>query len=190
MSSTTRSPRPRRAARAEQPTHQLASMPARVTGAAIDMALLVVAAGLMSSLIGQRFDGVVQMRVGVDGSSTLVEPLTVPLWLPLVCLITLSALYTIPQMALWGRTVGGWCVGIRAVRLDDGRPLGWAMSSRRWLLLYGIAGMLSLLPIIGGLAWLLTLVVGLSPLWDTTRHLRGYADHWAGDAVVRAPWGR
>ena len=110
-----------------------------------------------------------------------------PLWLPLLIFTLLTAAYVVPLMALWGRTLGGWCVGIRCVRTDSGAAPGWGVSLRRWLLLYGIAGVLAFLPVVGGWAWLVTLVVGLSPAWDGSGRLRGYADRFAGDIVVRAP---
>ena len=47
--------------------------------------------------------------------------------------------------------------------------------------------MLAFAPIVGGWAWLVTLVIGLSPAWDRSGRLRGYADRFAGDLVVRAP---
>jgi len=77
-------------------------------------------------------------------------------------------------------------VGIRCVRADTGGRPGWALSCRRWLMLYGIAGALSFAPYVGPFAWLISLVVGLSPLWDSTHRLRGYADHVGRDVVVLA----
>lgn len=169
-------------------THSLAPMNLRVVGAAIDFGLLIVVAGLLSSWLSQRFGGVVQIRFDSAGGREAVEPFVLPGWTPALLMVTLSALYTIPLMAVWGRTIGGWCVGIRCVRIDSGRALGWSSSARRWVLLYGVAGSLALLPLLGALTWVVTLVIGLSPLWDSTRRLRGYADHWADDVVVRAPW--
>ena len=110
-----------------------------------------------------------------------------PAWFPLAVFFSVLALYTIPLMALWGRTLGGWGVGIRCVRADTGNRPGWRLSVRRWVVLYGVAGALSFVPVIGPVAWLVILLVGLSPLWDSTGRLRGYADQLAGDLVVRAP---
>jgi hypothetical protein len=89
-------------------------------------------------------------------------------------------------MTVWGRTLGGWAVGIRCVRADTGARPGWALSTRRWFALYGAAGLLGFVPVIGPFAWLVTLIVGLSPMWDSTRLLRGYADHLGDDVVVMA----
>lgn len=171
-----------------RPTHSLAPLSLRITGAAIDLVLQVVVAGLATAWLAGRLTGVVQVRVDEAGTQSVLAPMSLPVWTGLVLWILVSAVYTIPSMAIWGRTVGGWCVGIRAVRVETGRGLGWGPSTRRWLLLYGVAGLVSLLPVVGALGWLLILVIGLSPLWDRARLLRGYADHWAGDVVVRAPW--
>ena len=46
---------------------------------------------------------------------------------------------------------------------------------------------MSFIPVVGPFAWLMTLLVGLSPLWDSAGRLRGYADQFAGDLVVGAP---
>lgn len=197
MASTTR-PAPSRGARtstrssspAPRPPQSLAPLSLRVAGAAIDMLLLLVVAGLLTAWLAQRYTGIVQVRIDESGATSVVSPAALPAWTGVLVWIVLSALYTVPLMAIWGRTVGGWCVGIRALRVETSGPLGWTASARRWLLLYGVAGMASWLPVVGALAWLLILVVGLSPMWDSSRRLRGYADHWAGDVVVRAPWHR
>ncbi len=170
--------------------HTLAPMSLRMAGAAIDLALIVVVAGLVTAWLAQRVTGVVQVRVDDAGAMSVLASPSLPVWTGIAVWIVLSALYTVPLMAIWGRTIGGWCVGIRAVRIETGGPLGWSASARRWFLLYGIAGAASFLPVVGSLAWLLVLVIGLSPLWDSARRLRGYADHWCGDVVVRAPWHR
>ncbi len=189
MASTTRAPGAvSRRIDSPRPAQTLAPMSLRVAGAVIDLVLLLVVVGLATAWISQRVTGVVQVRVAESGATSVIAPAVVPTWTGLMLWIAVSAIYTVPLMAIWGRTVGGWCVGIRALRIANGRPLGWSSSARRWLLIYGIAGLASLLPRVGGVAWLLILVVGLSPLWDSTRRLRGYADHWAGDVVVRAPW--
>jgi hypothetical protein len=189
MASTVRAPR-RSVARPVKPAFTLAPMTRRVGGAAIDMALLIAAAGFASSLLSSLTQGVTRVRINAESGQRSVDAaLGLPLWLPVLLLVVFTALYTIPLMAVWGRTLGGWAVGIRCVRADTGARPGWALSTRRWFVLYGAAGLLGLAPVIGPFAWLATLVVGLSPLWDSTRLLRGYADHFADDVVVMARQG-
>lgn len=186
MASTVRAPR-RTDAQHARPAFTLAPMPRRVAGAAIDMALLVVAAGVMSSALEGLTAGVTRVRIDAESGQRVVDAsITLPTWLPLALLVGLSALYTVPLMAVWGRTLGGWAVGIRCVRADTGSRPGWPLSLRRWFALYGAAGLLAFVPVVGPLAWLATLVIGLSPLWDGTRLLRGYADYLGGDVVVMA----
>ena len=172
---------------ASVPRYVLAPLTHRLLGAAIDLVLLLVIAGVVSAAVLGATTGVTQVRIGADGQRSLVGAPGQPLWLPLLVFTVLTALYVVPLMAIWGTTVGGWCLRIRCVRADNGATPGWGVSVRRWLLLYGVAGALAFLPVVGGWAWLATLIVGLSPAWDRSHRLRGYADRFAGDIVVRAP---
>ena len=190
MSSPVRTPASGRSSRAAKPPQALAPMSRRVTGAAIDMALLVFLAGTSASLLERMTAGVTRVRIDDESGLRYVEAgLSLPLWLPLALLVMFTAVYTIVLMATFGRTLGGWAVGIRCVRTDTGGRPGWSLSVRRWFLLYGAAGLLAFAPVIGPFAWILTLVVGLSPLWDATQRLRGYADHLGHDIVVLTPRG-
>ena len=186
MTSTVRAPRGT-TRRETRTAFVLAPLHRRVAGAAIDMALLMVIAGLTTSWLEGLTSGVTRVRIdAATGARSVESSLSLPLWLPLGLLVVLTALYTVPLMAIWGRTLGGLLVGIHCVRADGGGVLGWPLSVRRWLALYGVAGALSLLPVIGPFAWLVTLIVGLSPLWDASHRLRGYADHLGDDVVVMA----
>lgn len=190
MSSPVRTPARRRTSRTAKPPVLLAPMSRRVTGAAIDMALLIFLAGTSASLLERLTAGVTRVRIDQESGQRAVEAgLSLPLWLPLALLVTFTAAYTIVLMAVFGRTLGGWAVGIRCVRADTGGRPGWSLSVRRWFLLYGAAGLLAFAPVIGPFAWVLTLIVGLSPLWDATQRLRGYADHLGHDIVVLTPRG-
>ena len=161
-------------------------MPRRVGGAAIDVLVLLVLAGGISSLLTTVTPGTAQVRIGADGARTVLAGTQQMTWLPMLVFVILTALYVVPLMAVFGRTLGGVLVGIKCVRSDTGAVPGWGVSIRRWLLLYGIAGVVGFAPYVGGFAWLITLVVGLSPLWDASGRLRGYADRFAGDIVVRS----
>ncbi|MEY2964636.1 MAG: hypothetical protein RLZZ228_449 [Actinomycetota bacterium] len=190
MSSPVRTPARRRTSRTAKPPVLLAPMSRRVTGAAIDMALLIFLAGTSASLLERLTAGVTRVRIDEESGQRAVEAgLSLPLWLPLALLVTFTAAYTIVLMAVFGRTLGGWAVGIRCVRADTGGRPRWSLSVRRWFLLYGAAGLLAFAPVIGPFAWVITLVVGLSPLWDATQRLRGYADHLGHDIVVLTPRG-
>lgn len=190
MPSTLRTPR-RVASRATSSTgFILASMPRRVLGAWIDLVLVLVVSGMFVAWLDSRTSGVTRIRIDATTGERLVDHAwTAPTWFPLAAFVVIMALYVVPSMALWGRTLGGWAVGIRCVRVDTGGAPGWTVSVRRWLVLYGAAAVVGFAPVVGPWAWLITLVVGLSPLWDATHRLRGYADHVAGDLVVRAAGG-
>lgn len=186
--SDSRRPEPRRSdARATKPSFTLAPMLRRVGGAAIDMALLIAVAGMASAVLESLTSGVTRVRLDAEtGERTVSASIALPTWTPLAILVVVTAIYTIALMATWGRTLGGWAVGIRCVRADSGTRPGWSLATRRWFVLYGAAGLLAFVPVIGPFAWLVTLVVGLSPLWDRSRLLRGYADYLGDDVVVMA----
>lgn len=165
-------------------------MPRRVVGAAIDLVLVLVVAGLVVAWLEAASAGVTRIRIDAATGERVVDASwSLPGWFAAAAFIVIMALYVVPSMALWGRTLGGWAVGIRCVRADTGGTPGWTVSFRRWLVLYGAAGILGFAPIIGPWAWLITVIVGLSPLWDASHRRRGYADHVAGDLVVRANGG-
>ena len=187
MSSTLRAPRGERA-RNKREAIPIASMPRRVAGAVIDLVLVLFVSGIVVAWLDSAIGGVTHVRIdAASGSSVIDSTWAAPAWFPLAVFFSVTALYTIPLMALWGRTLGGWILGIRCVRVDTGTRPGWTTSLRRWAALYGVAGALSFVPVVGPVAWLMTLLVGLSPLWDSAGRLRGYADLLAGDLVVGVP---
>ena len=183
-------------ARRPRPDRQVApaSFPARLGGAAIDALVLLVGSGLIVAWLTARDFRTTQVRLdALTGEQSVIAGGTTSPWVVAGIPLLLTAAYMILLIGLWGRTLGGWAVGIRCVPVDpaSGAPVPYArpgliVGARRWLLLYGVAGALSLLPVVGGLAWVLVLVVGLSPLWDRSGRLRGWQDRFAGDAVVRA----
>lgn len=183
-------------ARRPRPERQVAaaSFPSRLGGAAIDGLVLLVGSGLIVAWISARDFRTTQVRLdAATGEASVIAGATTSPWVLAGIPLVLTAAYMILLIGLWGRTLGGWAVGIRCLPIDPatGAPLPYArpgliVGARRWLLLYGVAGALSLLPVVGGFAWLLVLVVGLSPLWDRSGRLRGWQDRFAGDVVVRA----
>lgn len=186
VSSATRSaPRRRASASESAPRLVLAPLSLRVAGATLDLVLLLVVSGVISAALLHAAPGTTQVRIDASGTRSAVAITGQPTWIPLAVFAVVTALYVVPLMAIWGRTLGGWCFGIRCARSDTGGAPGWGVSLRRWLLLYGAASVVGFLPVVGGFAWLITLVVGLSPAWDRSGRLRGYADRFAGDIVVR-----
>lgn len=171
-------------------TPALAPMGRRVAGAAIDMVVLVLVSGILASALDRMTAGITRVRIDAASGERIVDAaLRLPLWLPIAILVALTGVYTVVLMAVFGRTLGGWAMGIRCVRVDEpgGRGgIGWSRATRRWFVLYGAAGLLAFFPFVGPFSWVLILVVGLSPLWDGTRCLRGYADHLGHDIVVMA----
>lgn len=93
-----------------------------------------------------------------------------------------SAAYTVTLIGGSGATLGGRMVGIKCVAAGDGALPGYTRSGRRWMALY--------LPgLVPGVGWLVTLLVGLSPLVDPTGRMQGLHDKWAGTYVVKTGGG-
>lgn len=95
--------------------------------------------------------------------TALRQLLTTIIWI-----IVIAVLYQIVLIALWGRTVGKLLVGIRVVRVNDGRSPGWVKSIIRYLVIN--------LPF---LAWL----VQMSPIFYDSR--QGWHDRAASTIVIR-----
>jgi len=177
----------RSSAAPQRPTSvRLASMPRRIAGAAIDAMLIMVVVGIIAPLF-RGSTGVVQIRIdAVTGEQVMLNPHAGLFDIAAALPFLVTAGYVIVLIALWGRTLGGWAVGIRCLNAETGGRPGWAVASKRWLVLFGLAGVLAVVPIIGTWAWILPIVIGLSPLWDPSGWLRGYHDRFAGDIVVRS----
>ena len=98
----------------------LAPLERRVAGAAIDLALLLLASGIVAAMLERATSGVTRVRIdAVSGQRTVDAATSLPTWLPLALLVAITAAYTITLMSLWGRTLGGWAVGIRCIRADS-----------------------------------------------------------------------
>lgn len=161
-----------------------ASVPRRLVGALVDGLLILAVVALVWSRVAPQ-GAPVQVRISAETGEriTLGAPLFNPDWLS-VLTFAVAAVYVIAFLALAGRTPGGWAVGIRCIRADTGGKPGWAMSTRRWLVLLGIPAAVGLLPIIGPWAWVITIAVLLSPLADRSGKVQGIHDRVAGDLVI------
>lgn len=131
--------------------------------------------------VGQRF-----LARLVDGLVTLVPQLlvfaTIDGYGRVVAAAVVEAVYEIPQLALWGRTVGKRALGLRVVT-TDGRelPPSWAQAFVRVALPDAL--FLSPSDSIAGVAPIWWLAIYLPVLFDPWR--RGVHDRAAGTRVVR-----
>lgn len=87
----------------------------------------------------------------------------------------LALLYEPTMIALKGQTLGKMAMGIMVARADDGGLPGWGKALGRWVL----PGLLTLIPLLGGL---LSLLVYISLLWDDRR--QGWHDKMATTVVI------
>ena len=92
-----------------------------------------------------------------------------------------SAAYVITMIGRRGATIGGRLMRIKCVTVAGGVP-GYTKASQRWALLY----LPNLIPVVG---FFITLVVGLSPLFDANRRMQGFQDKIAGTYVVKTDAG-
>jgi uncharacterized RDD family membrane protein YckC len=92
----------------------------------------------------------------------------------------LAYVYEIAMTTLWGRTVGKMIVGARIVRTADGRKPNLGNSFLRWL----APGLGALIPFLGSLGSLLVL---LSPTFDSSGRRQGWHDKMASTLVIEAP---
>lgn len=191
MASTTRSAPVRRGEPSRTPDPQRsslvvapASVPRRLAAGLIDSILILVLVGIAWSRWAPASTPV-QVRIDAEtGERVVSASLFSPDWLA-VLTVAVAAVYLIGFIALVGRTPGGWALGIRCIRSDTGGRPGWSVASRRWLVLLGIPTILGLVPVIGPWAWLLTIAVALSALFDRSGLVQGIHDRFAGDLVIR-----
>jgi uncharacterized RDD family membrane protein YckC len=80
-------------------------------------------------------------------------------------------------IALKGATLGKMAVGIRVVRVVDGQVPGWGPSFARWGMAIGI-GIVTC-----GLG---TLLVDISPFFDSSGNNQGWHDKVAKTVVIRS----
>ncbi|MCQ3813331.1 MAG: RDD family protein [Acidimicrobiia bacterium] len=109
--------------------------------------------------------------VSSSGSGGLVFILFVA-----ILIIIFGLAYEVTMIALKGQTLGKMAAGIKVVRADNGEIVGWSKSIARWI----VPAVLSLIPTIGPI---LSLIVYISFLWDSTR--QGWHDKLAGTLVIK-----
>lgn len=169
------------AAAAAASAYPLASWGRRFGGFVVDQLLLgVVLAPLVLWLLWPAFvdlwdampaDGSFPAQSVIADFQSEVTERTVSIT---VTTLVVSALYYVPQYALWARTVGHRVVGVRLRSREQDSPPTWGASVLRWLMFLGIAS-------VAGALWLV--VDGLWPLWDKP-YAQALHDKVAGTVVV------
>jgi putative multiple sugar transport system permease protein len=93
----------------------------------------------------------------------------------IVALVTLAGLlvYQILLLGNSGYTIGKQTMGLRALSVSTGMPVGWQNALKRMLVVWAF----SLIPVIG------TILVHASVLFDSTKRGRGWHDQVAGTIV-------
>ena len=87
----------------------------------------------------------------------------------------LTAAYEVVFIALRGATLGKQIVGIKVVREENGQVPGWGASIVRWVV-----------PFVANLVCgLVTLLVYLSPFFDSSNRLQGWHDKAAKTVVIQ-----
>ena len=77
------------------------------------------------------------------------------LWVT-VATLAVTFIYVVPQIALYGRTLGKRAIGIRVRSLDGDGAIGWRQSVLRWMI-QGVGWAVCSLLLVVDLLW---------PLWD------------------------
>lgn len=96
--------------------------------------------------------------------------------------LVVNLVWTFGWLRWRSATPGKLVVGLRVRRRLEPGPLGWGTIGKRWLVQYGV-GAIGLIPFIGGIASMFSLLDGLWPLWDAKR--QALHDKWADTNVVR-----
>lgn len=129
----------------------------------------------LASMVERIMGAIIDALIMIIPVQLLSWPL--PDSLEFLASLAVSALYIIPMLGLLGATVGGRLMGIKCLAVNGELP-GVRRSSLRWLLLYAAAAV----PFVGPL---IVLVVGLSPLLDSSGRMQGLQDKAAGTYVVK-----
>lgn len=92
-----------------------------------------------------------------------------------IAVVSVAFIYEFVMIGLWGRTLGKFALGTRAVRIDTGGPVLWYSSAIRALVPLA-AG------VIPGIGQILNLFVYVRAFFDPRR--QGWHDRAAGTIVV------
>jgi uncharacterized RDD family membrane protein YckC len=117
------------------------------------------------------------LAVTDDPASTGGPSLTTVLLISLLGLFG-PALYEIVGIAVWGRTIGKWLLGIRVVDARRGTVPGWSESTMRW-----VPTLVTLVPLVGGLLSLGLWIWALVNLWANSKRQTPF-DLFAGTVVI------
>lgn len=148
-----------------------------IDGVLITLVYLVFSGIFLSSLAGS------DISYSNDANGNLISTggpgagffVSLLVGLLLVFLITLA--YEVVMIALRGATVGKQLLGVKVVRESDGQVPDWGPSLLRWIVPLAPA----IIPFIGALG---TLVVYLSPLFDSSGRNQGWHDKVAKTLVI------
>jgi uncharacterized RDD family membrane protein YckC len=138
----------------------LATIPRRFVGWAIDYLLFGIPFTFVAFGVNTSNDG-----------NTLAEP---PVWATFG-FAAASAIYATVFVAIRGRTLGAWIIGVRIVRIDDGYVPGWSKAGIRALLPMALQAV----PVVG---ILLMATMYVTALFNPRR--QGLHDRAAGTIVV------
>jgi uncharacterized RDD family membrane protein YckC len=117
---------------AKRSSNDIAALPVRAVGAVIDGAILAVVSGGLTSLVHPR-------------------------WVVTIIAATIGCFYFVPQIALWGMTLGARCAGVQVT--TNGQPPGWWRSLIRWATAILVSQLLYQVFPAGALSLILLLVV-------------------------------
>jgi RDD family len=148
----------------------------------------------VASSVGTRLEGVAALPTRALGAfvdsivvALIVLPVTLlvhPVWFAGSIAIAVSSMYQIPQIAVWGMTLGARAVGVQVTN-SGGQPPGWIRAAARWATL-GLIGNSDRLVAAGRIrtlaGLLLTVAVYAPALFDPKR--RALTDRVAGTLVL------
>lgn len=152
-------------------TVAIPSMGVRLLARLIDFCVVVFGVAVLGALVGVLVGALEQ----TSASSSAVTGVGVVLVI-LVALLG-PALYEIGLIATKGATLGKRAMGVRVVRAEDARLLGWGRATGRYLI--PLAGVL--LPFIGTLFAMLCF---LSPFFDSSGRRQGWHDRVARSVAI------
>ena len=168
--------------------HQIAHLGRRLLAKLIDLlVILLVLVPLDLFAEGRLRQAVVYIRNVVAGEP--VDPDNIYLLLHIAITVMTTALFVYLlafsyDMLFVGYTPGKGVMHIRIVSVDDGSKPRFRQICKRWIILNPPLWLLVLAGLIGVLGQLASLVIYLSPVWNSQR--RGWHDKKAGTVVVNA----